>query len=62
MGTAGLLIGAMEHILNKPVIKNRKVVSGYGIMQPRIGLDLGLSKKSLFIELYSMQGRNRFVF
>lgn len=56
LGTAGLLIGAMEHILNKPVIKNRKVVSGYGIMQPRIGLDLALSKKSLFIELYSMQG------
>ena len=46
----------MEHILNKPVIENRRVISGYGIAQPRIGLDLGLSKKSLFIELYSMQG------
>ena len=56
LGSAGKLIGAMEHILNKPVIENRRVISGYGIAQPRIGLDLGLSKKSLFIELYSMQG------
>ncbi|MCX4302771.1 MAG: hypothetical protein OSJ66_01965 [Clostridia bacterium] len=56
LGTAGLLIGAMEHILNKPIIENKQVIDGYGIMQPRIGLDLGLSKKSMFIELYSMQG------
>lgn len=56
LGTAGLLIGAMEHVLNKPIIENKKVIDGYGIMQPRIGLDLGLSKRSMFIELYSMQG------
>lgn len=56
LGSAGKLIGAMEHLLNKPIIEDRKVISGYGIAQPRIGMDLGLSKKSLFIELYSMQG------
>lgn len=54
--TAQKLIGAMSHILNLPVIKNDQVVSGYGIMQPRIGLDLDLAKKSKFIELFSLQG------
>lgn len=56
--TAQKLIGAMSHVLNIPVIENNKVVSGYGIMQPRIGLDLDLAKKSKFIELFSIQGRN----
>lgn len=59
--TAQKLIGAMSHVLNIPVIENNKVVSGYGIMQPRIGLDLDLAKKSKFIELFSIQGRNRFL-
>ena len=56
LNSAPKLIGAMSHILNRPVIKNNKVISGYGIMQPRIGLDLGLAKKSKFVELYAMQG------
>ncbi|MBR3697750.1 MAG: hypothetical protein IKM97_05800 [Clostridia bacterium] len=54
--TANKLVGTMEHILNKPIIKDKKIISGYGIAQPRIGLDLELSKKSSFIELFSMQG------
>lgn len=54
--TAKKLIGAMSHVLNIPVIENNKVISGYGIMQPRIGLDLDLAKKSKFIELFSIQG------
>ena len=54
--TANKLIGTMEHILNKPIIENKKVISGYGIAQPRIGLDLELAKKSKFIEFFSMQG------
>lgn len=56
LNTASKLIGAMSHILNKPVIKNYRVVDGYGIMQPRIGMDLSLSQKTYFIELYSMKG------
>ncbi len=56
LDSAHKLIGAMEHILNKPIIKNNKVVNGYGIMQPRIGLDLGIAQKSFLVELYSMQG------
>ena len=50
------LVGAMNHILNKPVLKGKRVINGYGIMQPRIGLDLDLAQKTYFIELYSMQG------
>lgn len=56
LNTASKLIGAMSHILNVPVIKNDKVIDGYGIMQPRIGMDLSLSQKSLFVELFSMKG------
>ena len=54
--SASKLIGAMEHILNKPEIENQKVVDGYGIMQPRIGMDLILSQKTWFVELYSLKG------
>ena len=49
------LIGAMEHILNKPVIKNGIVVDGYGIIQPRIGIDLNSVNKSKFTEIYAEQ-------
>jgi len=56
LGSASKLIGAMSHILNTPVIENNRVISGYGIMQPRIGLDLGLAKESKFLEIYSVPG------
>ena len=56
LNTASKLIGAMSHILNLPVIKDYKVIDGYGIMQPRIGMDLVLSQKTYFVELYSMKG------
>lgn len=56
LNSASKLIGAMAHILNKPVVENRKVIKGYGIMQPRIGLDLGEYKKTKFVELYSIPG------
>ena len=56
LGAAPKLIGAMSHILNQPVVKNKKIISGYGIMQPRIGMDLSLSQKTLFVELFSLKG------
>ena len=56
LNTASKLIGAMSHVLNMPVIENNKVIDGYGIMQPRIGMDLLLSQKTYFVELYSMKG------
>ncbi|MBP3595882.1 MAG: hypothetical protein J6J60_00555 [Clostridia bacterium] len=54
--SASKMIGAMAHILNKPIIENEKVIDGYGIMQPRVGLDLEVSKISKFVEIYSSQG------
>ena len=41
LNSAFELIGAMAHILNKPVIDKNKniVIEGYGIMQPRVGIN-----------------------
>ena len=58
------LIGAMAHILNKPVLNSSedKVVKGHGIIQPRVGINLEASKKSLFTKLYSGIRWNRFIY
>lgn len=52
------LVGAMDHILNEPVLNTQKnkVISGYGIMQPRVGLDLNISQKSLFTKIFAGAG------
>lgn len=52
------LIGAMAHILNKPVIDNNTniVIDGYGLMQPRIGTNLEASRKSIFTKIYAGLG------
>ena len=52
------LIGAMAHILNKPEIDEEKniVIDGYGIMQPRIGVDLEVSYKTLFTRIFAGAG------
>ena len=60
--SASKMIGAMAHILNRPIIKNKKVIDGYGIMQPRIGIDLFQSKISKFVEIYSGKRRYRFLY
>ncbi|MCI8655682.1 MAG: hypothetical protein HFJ48_07490 [Clostridia bacterium] len=56
--TAAELIGAMAHILNKPVIDEKRnvVIEGYGIMQPRIGVKLDISYKNLFTKIFAGQG------
>ncbi len=52
------LVGAMAHILNKPVIDNQKniVIDGYGIMQPRVGINLDISYKTLFTKIFAGAG------
>ena len=52
------LIGAMSHILNKPVIDKKRniVIDGYGIMQPRIGINLDISFKTLFTRIFAGSG------
>lgn len=58
VNSAFKLIGAMTHILNRPVINERRnlVVEGHGIIQPRVGIDLEASRKSLFTKIYAGQG------
>jgi len=52
--TAHLLIGAMDHPLNRPVFDaaDHVVTSGYGIMQPRVGIALPAQARSLHARLY----------
>ena len=54
MGSALELIGAMAHILNKPILNKEQslVIKGHAIIQPRVGINLEASRKSIFTELY----------
>jgi len=58
LGSAFELVGAMAHILNKPVIDKQKniVVDGYGIIQPRVGVNLDISYKNLFTKIFAGAG------
>ena len=48
----------MAHILNKPIIDEKKniVVDGYGIIQPRVGINLDISYKNLFTKIFAGSG------
>ncbi len=52
------LVGAMAHILNEPVIDKEKniVIDGYGILQPRVGVNLNICVKSLFTKIFAGLG------
>lgn len=50
--TAHKLVGAMSHILNKPVIKEGRVKRGYGIMQPKVTISLESKNKSKFSRVF----------
>ncbi len=49
------LVGAMAHPLNEPVLneKENKVIKGYGILQPKISMDVESTNNSLFSQLYA---------
>ena len=49
------LVGAMAHPLNRPVLnrKKTKVISGYGIMQPRVSVDIEATNKSLYSQIFA---------
>ncbi len=53
--TAKKLVGAMAHTLNKAYIKsgNKKVIRGYGLMQPRISVSTVSANKTLFSRINS---------
>lgn len=58
VGTARELVGAMLHPLNRPKVdpKRRVVKEGYGLLQPRVGVELGAANKSQFSRIFAGQG------
>lgn len=58
IGEAKKLIGAISHPLNVPVLdeKSRTVVKGYGLIQPRIGVNIESSTSSIFSSIFSGGG------
>ncbi len=51
------LIGAMAHPLNKPILnmEQTRVIDGYGLMQPRIGVSVDSASRSFFSLTFSGQ-------
>jgi cellobiose phosphorylase len=49
------MVGAMAHVLNRPVFdpERRRVVAGYGILQPRVGVSLPSARRSWFVRLFA---------
>ena len=58
MGMAKKMIGTMAHPLNRPVVDKKSgiVSDGYGIMQPRIEIEIESSNKSIFSQIFAGQG------
>ncbi len=52
--SAKKLVGIMAHPLNKPILsKNKKrVVKGYGLVQPAVGLDIESANVSIFSKVF----------
>ncbi len=55
LGAAFSLVGAMAHPLNRPVLneEHTKVIKGYGIMQPRVSVDVESTNQSLYTQIYA---------
>jgi len=56
--SAQKLIGAMAHPLNRARLSNdgRRVDAGYGIMQPRVNVDVEVTNKSRYAQLFAGLG------
>jgi cellobiose phosphorylase len=56
--TARKLIGTISHPLNKGVLNKEKgiIEEGYGLIQPRIGVDVESASKSTFTRIFAGQG------
>jgi hypothetical protein len=53
--SARQMVGAMAHPLNRPILdsEHRRVIAGYGIMQPRVGVSLPSAHRSWFVRLFA---------
>lgn len=49
------LVGAMAHPMNKPILNSAKtkVIGGYGLMQPRLSIDIEATNKSLYSQIFA---------
>lgn len=58
IGTARKLIGTISHPLNSPIFDSKSgiVTMGHGIIQPRIGVNIESSSKSLFTRIFAGNG------
>lgn len=55
LNTALNLVGAMAHPMNRPILNSAstKVIKGYGIMQPRVSVDIEATNKSLYSQIFA---------
>ena len=53
--SARQLASAMAHVLNRPIYDEKlgRVVAGYGILQPRVTLNLSNSRRSWFVSIFA---------
>lgn len=58
VGSVADLVGTMAHPSNQPVLnkKQNKVVQGYGILQPKLSVDVESSNRSLYAQLFAGLG------
>ena len=58
LNSAFELVGAMAHILNKPILNSEKnvVIDGHALIQPRVGVSLPISYKTTFTKLFAGSG------
>ena len=56
-GTAQRMVGALAHPLNRAIVDSQRnvVVSGYGILQPRVGVSVHSAARSRLANIYSGQ-------
>ena len=52
------LVGAAAHLLNRPILNAKQdlVINGHALIQPRVGIDLVSSRKSLFAQIFAGAG------
>jgi len=55
IGVVKRMVGTITHPLNKAVLNGSWVVAGYGLIQPRISVDLEMTNSSFFSRIYSGQ-------
>lgn len=56
MDTAKKLIGTMEHPMNLPVIRDKTVVKGHALIQPKVGISMESSTASIFSKVFAGSG------